>query len=151
MSKLLESEILKLSSRLLLGIVFLFFAISKIADPVQFSKEISNYQLFPMITINIIAIILPWIELSLGFLLIAGVKIRASALITGLLMIGFIGAVAGALAQGLNISCGCSGSHSPKVGINKILENTALLVLCIYLIYLPHSKFSLENFIRNEQ
>ncbi len=151
MSKLLESEILKVSSRLILGIVFVFFAIAKIANPLQFAKEISNYQLLPGIFINFIAIVLPWVELCLGFLLIAGVKIRTSAILTGILLIGFIGAVAGAMAQGLNISCGCSGSNSPKVGMAKILENSALLVLCVYLSYMPNSRFSLERIIREEK
>ena len=148
MDRLLNSEIMKVSSRIILGIVFLFFAIAKIANPEQFAKEISNYQLFPDFSINLIAIILPWIELCLGFLLLAGLKVRASAIFTGLLMFGFILAVAAAMAKGLNISCGCSGANSPKVGIAKILENSALLVLAIYLSYLPYSKFSLEQTIR---
>ena len=151
MSKLLDSEILKVSSRLLLGVVFLFFAIAKITNPMQFAKEISNYHLMPDMFINFIAIILPWIELCLGFLLIAGAKIRASAVLTGILMFGFIVAIAAAMAQGLNISCGCSGANSPKVGLPKILENSALLILCIYLSYRPSSRFSLEYLIRNDK
>lgn len=144
MKRLLNLEIIKLIVRIIPALVFIFFAVVKIENPAEFAHEIGNYKLFPIFSINLIAIILPWVELILGFMLLAGIKIRSTVFFTGVLLLGFILAVAGAMAQGLDISCGCSGHNSPKVGLPKILENTALLILCIQTFLNPESKYSLS-------
>ncbi len=143
MEKVLKSEILKISSRMVLSIIFIFFAIDKIADPVQFAKEINNYKILPDYLINISAIILPWIELFVGFLIFIGSKIKSASIITAAMLIVFIIAVSIAMAKGLNINCGCSGSLAQKVGWAKIIENISLIILCIYLYVFPDSRFSI--------
>lgn len=145
MEKLLKSEVLKISARMVVSLIFIFFAIDKISDPAHFAKEISNYKLLPDILINISAIVLPWIELFIGFLLFIGVKVRPAAIITGGLLIVFIIAVSIAMINGLNINCGCSSSAPQKVGFPKILENSCLTILCVYLFFFPESRFSLES------
>lgn len=144
MKKILDLEIIKLAIRIIPALIFIFFAVAKIENPAEFANEIGNYKLFPIFSINLIAIILPWVELILGFMLLAGIKIRSTAFFTGILLLGFILAIAGAMAQGLDISCGCSGHNSSKVGWQKVLENTALLILCIQTFLNPESKYSLS-------
>jgi uncharacterized membrane protein YphA (DoxX/SURF4 family) len=150
MNTLLKSEWLKLASRIALALIFIFFAISKIADPLKFASEISNYRILPDYLINIMAITLPWVELATGFILLTGVRIKASALLCAAMMLMFIGAVGIAMMKGLNISCGCSGSHSSQVGWKKILENTALLILSIYLVFFSDSKISADYISKKE-
>lgn len=145
MEKFLKSEVLKISARLVVSLIFIFFAMDKIANPAQFAKEINNYKILPEILINISAIILPWIELFIGFLLLLGAKVKPAAIITGGLLIVFIIAVSIAMIKGLNINCGCSSSAPQKVGLPKIIENVSLTILCVYLYFFPESKFSLES------
>lgn len=141
--KVLNSEILKLISRLTLSLIFIFFAIEKISDPAFFSKEINNYQILPNIFVNISAIVLPWLELIAGFMLLFGVKLKASSAIIGSLLVIFILAVGFAMMKGLNINCGCSGANSQKVGWLKIFENLSLTVLSIYIFLFPNTKYIL--------
>jgi uncharacterized membrane protein YphA (DoxX/SURF4 family) len=146
MEKILKSEILKICSRMVLSLIFIFFAIDKIADPVHFAKEINNYKILPDYLINISAIILPWIELFVGFLIFIGAKVKSASIISAGLLIVFIIAVLTAMAKGLNINCGCSGSVAQKVGWVKVFENISLTILCIYLSVFPESKFSIQKF-----
>lgn len=145
MYKLLNSEILKLLARIMVAIVFLFFGVEKIAAPAKFAKEILNYGFFPLFSVNLIAIILPWIEVIVGFALLFGIRIKSSAFLSGMLMLGFIVAVGIAIAMGLDISCGCSASHDLKVGWQKIIENFAYLILSTYLFFFSSTKIGIDR------
>jgi putative oxidoreductase len=135
MNKILSNQYFLVSIRIVLGFVFIFAAISKAAEPEAFAKAIYNYKLLPLFLINILAITLPWIELSAGLLLVFGVSVKEnSAILSGMLLV-FIIAIAISLARGLNIDCGCFGTvDGSKVGLMKILENIGLLLLGLILI-----------------
>lgn len=146
MQKLLNSEILKIIARIMLALVFLFFGLEKIVAPEKFAKELLNYGFFPYKLVNIMALILPWVEVLTGMALVVGVKIRSMAVLSGLMMLAFIASVGAAMALGLDISCGCSSSHAKNVGWEKIIENLCYLVLAVYLVVFPESKLSLKNY-----
>lgn len=152
MKNILQNEYLGLIVRIIVGAMFVVVGLAKVADPVLFAKEITNYNLMPDFSINIFAIVLPWVELISGLLLIAGVRIRANAVIIGAMLIMFIIAVASAWARGLNINCGCfSHIAQETVGLKKILENTGLLILCIYLYFFPGNLLTLDFVSKKEE
>lgn len=136
-----------LISRLVVGFIFLSFSLDKIVNPEEFVRSVTNYQILPLIFTNIFALILPWIELLVGLMLILGVRLRANALISAVVMTMFIIAVANAWAAGLDINCGCSSATPEKVGLPKLLENTGLLVLSLFVYFFPQKKFTLESFV----
>jgi uncharacterized membrane protein YphA (DoxX/SURF4 family) len=143
--KLLSNSLLKLVARLILGGIFLTYSIGKIADPATFAKEISNYQMMPYFTINLMALILPWIELACGVFLIAGIRQRAASAITGFMLIVFLIAIISAMARGLNINCGCFSHVVEYVGWRKVAEDTGQLILAVYIFFYPYDKLSLEK------
>ena len=98
---------MELLVRYLIGVVFLWACYSKILDPSNFSREISNYHAVPFGFENTVAIILPWLELFIGLGLIAGIYIRANVFISGFLLILFNLLVFQAMVRGFNIECGC--------------------------------------------
>lgn len=151
MKKILNNPYLNLIARMLVAWVFIYAAIGKITDPQTFAKEISNYALMPLFSINIIALILPWLELFTGVLLASGVRIRTNAIISGGLLLVFVILVLSAMVRGLNINCGCFSHKIVYVGWKKVLENSGLIILCVYLFFLPVKKFSLERFLVNEE
>lgn len=93
--------------RVALGVVFIFAAAPKIADPLGFAKSIANYHLVPDALINAMAITLPWIELCCGLALVLGLSPRANLLAVEALLLVFIVAIVSAMSRGLDISCGC--------------------------------------------
>lgn len=137
---------ISLISRLILGTVFIVVGVTKIIDPKLFSNEIGNYEMLPDILINIPAIILPWLELVVGFMLVLGVKLKENAFIAGVLLILFTLAVSIAWARGLNINCGCfSAIKEEKVGILKILQNSGMIVLSFLIFISKNNKFRLSG------
>jgi uncharacterized membrane protein YphA (DoxX/SURF4 family) len=146
MNKILSNKYFLVSIRIVLGFVFIFAAISKAAEPEAFAKAIYNYKLLPLFLINILAITLPWIELSAGLLLVFGVSVKEnSAILSGMLLV-FIIAIAISLARGLDINCGCFGTvDGSKVGLMKILENAGLLLLGLILIMYDSKYFSISK------
>jgi putative oxidoreductase len=144
MKTILNNKYFLFAIRILLGTVFIYAAISKASDAEGFARAIANYKLLPIFLINILALILPWVELCAGILLIFGVSVKENSMILGGLLVVFIVAILISLARGLNIDCGCFGTvGGTKVGIQKILENIGLLLSAIILIKFESNSFTL--------
>lgn len=102
---------LGLASRVFLAGIFIFASLDKIAHPPQFARSVLNYEFFPVWTVNLIAIMVPWVELIVGVLLLAGLFTYANNLIVfGMLWFFFV-LIAQALVRGLEIDCGCFSVH----------------------------------------
>lgn len=135
MKNILSNKYLLLVFRIFLAFIFIYAAILKIAEPGDFSQAIANYKLLPDISINFLAIILPWIEISTGILLLFGVAVKENSLIISGMLIIFIIAIGISLARGLDIDCGCFGTaDGNEIGVIKLLQNIGLLVVGIILI-----------------
>jgi len=144
--KILSNKYFLLACRIVLGIVFIFAAITKAYEPDGFAQSIANYKLIPFSMVNFLAIILPWIELSAALLLIFGISVKENSAILTTLLFVFIIAIAISLARGLDIDCGCFGTvDGTKVGVQKILENIGLLILGLILIKFDSKTLSLQN------
>lgn len=136
MKIVLENKYLLISVQFFLGLIFIIAGAQKIINPNGFAESIMNYRIFPLVSINYIAITLPWIELISGILLIFGKYVKENALIYSVLMAAFIILVMSAIFRGLDFECGCFGTNdATSVGWMKILENVGLLTLSVY-VYL---------------
>jgi putative oxidoreductase len=120
--------------RLIVGGVFVWAGVLKIIDPLGFAQSIMNYQVFPRGLAFVVALVLPWVEVIAGGLLIVGLFRRSSALLICLMLIGFIGLVALALARGIDTSCGCFGSFSRRADLSLILTDLGFFyfALCVF-------------------
>ncbi|MEW5902214.1 MAG: MauE/DoxX family redox-associated membrane protein [Acidobacteriota bacterium] len=126
---------LLLGFRLVVGAVFVWAGILKIAGPLDFAQNIENYRFFPRGLVFPIALILPWIEVVSGAFLIVGFFKRSAALLLALLLAGFIGLVGLALLRGIDTSCGCFGSFSRKADLNLILADVGLLYFALSVFF----------------
>jgi len=66
MQKFLSSPVLQFPVRVLIGLIFVVASIDKIAAPDAFAASIEAYHLVPGSIINLMAIIVPWMELFIG-------------------------------------------------------------------------------------
>ena len=75
---------LPLISRVILGIILIYASYSKILDPAAFSKNIHNFHTTDNLVWveNLVALILPWLELIVGVFLIFGVFLEGAISIT---------------------------------------------------------------------
>lgn len=123
--------------RMMLGLVFVWAASGKIMDPGGFAAVIENYMLLPEYLINIVAVILPWIEVLCGLLLITGCLVRASALIVNLLLTVFIIALSLNIFRGIDINCGCFSleMHSRTGMYYSLLRDLPLLGVGLWVFF----------------
>lgn len=146
MKIILSNQFLLLLARYVIGTVFIYAGIEKIADPVFFSDSISNYKILPEAAVNFFAITLPWIEVVAGIFLIFGVAVKENAFIINAMLIVFVVAIVISLARGLNIDCGCFGREGgSELGFLKVVENMLLLSLGMLLIFFDSKMLALNS------
>ena len=96
--------------RVLLGGIFIYAAWTKLHTPWEvFAITIDSYQILPLRAVELVARSLPWFELLVGILLLAGLWLRSAAVATSLLLGVFFGLMVRAFATGQQINCGCFG------------------------------------------
>jgi uncharacterized membrane protein YphA (DoxX/SURF4 family) len=127
----LSSTWLQTLCRLVLGGIFIYASLDKIAQPREFARIIANYAILPDFLVTLPALVLPWLELTAGIFLVIGLWTRSSALLLSLLLLVFITALGFNALRGINMSCGCfSTSVADK-------ERASILVLRDLLFLLP--------------
>ena len=123
--------------RLILGTVFIWAAVPKIANPQAFAGIIGNYRILPPVLVNPAAIILPWVETLCGVSLLTGRLIRGSALLFVALMFIFLSAMAFNMARGIDISCGCFSVAANKASgsqVINLMRNVLLLIMGLFVL-----------------
>ncbi len=121
--------------RLLLGALFIYASIDKIAHPHAFAQAIFNYQILPDYLINLAALILPWMELLSGFCLIINKWMPGASMIITILLTCFLASIFYNLSRGLNISCGCFSTNTGEDIISNLtlFRDIVLLLMAICL------------------
>jgi uncharacterized membrane protein YphA (DoxX/SURF4 family) len=93
----------------------------------------------------LVGLTLPWVELAAGLLLVLGLFRRAAALVAAVMLAGFILLVAVTMVRGLDLSCGCFGSLSGKVGWTLLIQDILLLVMAASVLLSSDPRLSLDG------
>ncbi len=145
---------LALVARVYLAVVFLMACYHKLLDPAAFALDIATYQIMPLATVNLMAIVLPWVELVAGLMLLVGFRVRAGALLVAGMMTVFTLAVAIALSRGLEMSCGCfasQGAAEDPISWRTILRDLSWLFLALYVLFLDRNPMGLDRMFGRQQ
>jgi uncharacterized membrane protein YphA (DoxX/SURF4 family) len=140
-------------ARIVLGGVFLVAGGLKVIDPQSSVAAVRAYKLLPTSLVTIVGWGLPFAEIALGLLLLAGVATRVVAAAVATLLIIFILAVVSAAARGLSIDCGCFGGGGEVApgqtayGI-ELIRDLGLLLLALWLVWQPRSRLTLDGLAR---
>jgi len=126
--------------RLAVGGVFVLAGTLKALDTAAFANDVARYGLAPEVAVNLVAILLPWVELVAGAALVSGIWVDAAAGLIASLNGLFVVAVSVALARGLEV-CGCfGGSVARKASGWTLVVDVGLLVVSIWLIFYERRK-----------
>jgi uncharacterized membrane protein YphA (DoxX/SURF4 family) len=131
------AEWLAVPIRWYLGVLFIGACLHKIAEPSSFALDIATYDILPLVSVNLVAIVLPWIELITGGMLIAGWRVRAASLLVAAMMIVFLAALCIALARGMDMSCGCfasQGAEEDPISRLTVLRDLVWLSLALFVV-----------------
>ena len=124
---------------------------SKSIDPQSSVAAVRAYRLLPSSLVTIVGWGLPFAEIALGVLLLAGIATRLVAVASAVLLLVFIAAVISAAARGLSIDCGCFGgggevAPGQTAYGTEIVRDVGLLLLAAWLVWQPRSRLTLDRF-----
>jgi uncharacterized membrane protein YphA (DoxX/SURF4 family) len=126
--------------RVLLGGIFVYAAWIKLRTPWEvFAISIDSYQILPLKAVELVARSLPWFELLVGILLIAGLWLRSAAIVTTLLLGVFFGLMIRAYASGQQINCGCFGPGE-LISWKTLLRDGSLLAGALALTWMAFAR-----------
>lgn len=150
-SRFISHPVTLLASRLLLGGTFIFAGIAKVSNITTLIWEIKQYQIIGGGLATAYGYLLPFAEIILGALILAGLLQRISAALTGLLTLSFLIAKITAVARGLDIHiCGCFGPAVPLLSIYSWIIDFVLLVLAVHLSLLESKFLWLGSFLKKK-
>lgn len=145
MRRVIDNDLLTLCVRLAIGGTFIYASLYKIIDPASFAKSVWYYHLVPGDLINLMALILPWIELLCGIGLILGIWYHGSVVLVNVLTVTFILALSTAIVKGINIECGCfkAAKESNESAWKALQFNFVLIVFTVQLLFSRSKKWRL--------
>ena len=137
----LRNPWLTIRVQIALGVFFVAAALPKIVDPPSFAHMVYNYRIVPGAAINLMALVMPWIELLSGLALILGIWTGTARTIVAALLVTFIIAISINLARHNAIDCGCFDvSVAGKTREERladmhfvILRDAGMLLMCVQL------------------
>jgi len=128
-----------LFSRIALGGIFIFAGQAKmfpIANVDTLIWEINQYDILPHQLATAYGWVLPPLEILIGSLLIAGIFLKTSALLSGLVTLSFIIAKVEAMIRGLDISiCSCFGSAVPLLKEQSLAIDFVMLAMVVQIFF----------------
>lgn len=135
--------------RLALGGILLVAGGIKVIDPQSSVQAVRAYEVLPARLETLVGWGLPFVEIALGLLLIAGLCTRAVAAAASALLGIFIAAVAAAAIRGLSIDCGCFGgggavAPGETAYAAEIIRDLGFLALGLWLVWRPASRWALD-------
>jgi putative oxidoreductase len=138
----LKARLALLAGRIALGAIFIDAAYGKLH--IDGRWHLGDYQFFFAMTINSYQIpglptwlmlwaahLFPWLELSLGTLLIVGVSLRWTGSAASLLLVFFMALLTRAVVLGLDINCGCGLGPAYVSPSTELLHDSGFLLLAL--------------------
>jgi uncharacterized membrane protein YphA (DoxX/SURF4 family) len=143
-------DVVGVLARLGLAAVWLVSGLLKAMDPDQTYVAVRAYDVLPDAGVEVVAALLPWVELALGVLLLAGVGTRLVAALSAVLLVVFVAGVAQAWMRGLSIDCGCfGGGGAVEPGettyLQELLRDAGFLLMAGWLVVRPRTVLALDD------
>lgn len=122
----------------------------KVGDLALSRLTVRSYQLLPDGLADVVGNVLPFVELALAALLLLGLGTRVAAVLTGILLLGFVVGVSSLWIRGIDAACGCFGTSLLSDGSQAsypliVARDVALLLVAAFVASVPHSRWSLDS------
>ena len=145
--RVIDNDLLTVIARVAVGATFIVASVYKIRDPGAFAKSIWYYHLVPGDLINLMALILPWIELLCGLALILGLFYHGAVVLVNVMMVTFIFALSIAIARGIDIDCGCfkAGQTATRAAWEALVFDLVLILFTLQLLFSRSKRWLLSS------
>jgi uncharacterized membrane protein YphA (DoxX/SURF4 family) len=140
------------AARLGLAVVWGWAGFAKVGDPEAAAQAVRAYRLLPEALVQPFGYGLPFLEMAVALLLVLGLGTRIVAVLSGVLLLVYIGSIASVWVRGISIDCGCFGgggavAASKTAYLQEILRDLGFLVVAAWLVRRPRSRFSLDGLL----
>ncbi len=132
----MKLKIFHWASRIFLAWLFIYAGYTKLQSPLQFAAAIEGYDLIPSSVVLYVADALPWMEIGLGILLLAGLKIRYIAGGAAALLAFFIVLMTITYVRGIQAECGCFGVGE-RISPLTLARDSLFLLPALFLVFEP--------------
>jgi uncharacterized membrane protein YphA (DoxX/SURF4 family) len=131
-------------ARLGLAMVWIVSGVIKLLDPGQTYLAVKAYDVLPTAMVGPVADALPLVELCLGMLLLVGIGVRFTAVLSTALLLVFVLALSQAWMRGLTIECGCFGGGGEVAAGDtrygrELFRDAVFLTLAGWLVLRPRT------------
>jgi uncharacterized membrane protein YphA (DoxX/SURF4 family) len=139
--------------RLVLGGIFVYAGISKLIFPnthlwpmfvlrfsvsvnlSSFAQQVESYKIISPEASQVVAHTLPFVEIALGLLLLAGWRLRIWAVASTGIMVGFLAVVTRAYILHMDINCGCFGTPEKLTGWTVVRDGAFAALALLMTIF----------------
>ncbi len=147
---------LSLAVRLFVGGMWLYYSVPKLGQSSVNLASVQNFRLLSGGLATAFAYGQPYVELSLGLLLIVGLGTRLVAALSALLLLVYIGGIISLGARGIHVTCGCGGAGGAvAIGHTRYILDTlrdlGYLIPTAWLIWQPKSRLSVDAMLLTEE
>lgn len=146
--------------RLVLGGIFIYAGFAKLLMPNTnlwpmfvlkfslsmnislFAQQVESYKVISREASQVVAHVLPFVEIALGLLVLIGWRLRIWATAITLIMAGFLTVVTRAYLLHMDINCGCFGTPEKLTGMTVVRDGvfTALALLMTIFAFIEARK-----------
>jgi len=137
--------------RLGVGIPLVIAAVGKISSGTAFVEEVKDYQLLPDALAQVYGSALPWVELTVGCLLIVGLITTFASGIAVLTSLSLIIANAVVLGRGLNLDCGCFGNLAVLETRQAIIVDSVMMIMALLILVRRGDFLSVDLWLRRRR
>ena len=143
MKKLLSHPLVVWGLRLAVAAILLYAAVQKVWMPLEFARLLKEYHLLPDQFLNLVAVMLPWVEIVCGLCFLSGLWLVGAAVLLSIMNTTFAAAIAyrawlimsatGVNFFNLSFDCGCGFGvvYIPT----KILENLIMVGVGLIILF----------------
>jgi putative oxidoreductase len=148
MRRVIDNDLLTVIARVAVGATFIVASVYKIRDPGAFAKSIWFYHMVPGDLINLMALIIPWVELLCGLALIMGLFYRGAVVLVNIMMVTFIFALCTTIVKGIDIDCGCfkAGQTATRAAWEALVFDLVLILFTLQLLFSRSKRWLLSSF-----
>jgi uncharacterized membrane protein YphA (DoxX/SURF4 family) len=141
-----------LVARLIVGLVDVVAGVAKFPDPAGNVRQVRAFQLLPEAVVPTVGHALPTAEIIIGGALLLGLFTRFFAVVAALFFIAFIIGISAAWARGLEINCGCFGSHGVPADPHRqyaidLARDVGLLLCSLWLVVWSRTRLALDSLL----
>ena len=136
-------------ARLLVGGVWLVAGAIKVPNGAESVRAVRAYRILPEAIVPTVGHVLPAVEIVVGLALIVGVLTRVMAIASA---VAFTMGISSPGGRGLQIACGCwgGGANHPHATAKypwEIARDVGLLLLSLWLVWKPRTRFALDSLL----